>query len=315
MGALPVILDVDPGVDDALALMLVLASPEVELVGVSTVSGNVPVEVGTRNALRLLNFLDRGDIPVFKGAEKPLTADPCYASEVHGPEGLGEAVLPETKGHPRGDGVSFLVEALDSSPGEVTLVATGPLTNLALANRKRPGILARAKEVIVMGGAIGAPGNVTPTAEFNFYVDPHAAQEVIASVASISLVTLDTTRQVALREDVIRDRILPLGTGKAEFVKMATRTAIDFGKRLTGESGIYLHDPLAVGLALAPSFFGLAPLFVDVETEGGMTRGQLVTDRRPFRDEVSREGHRVECVAEVDSEGFLEFFLSRVLEA
>ncbi len=312
MARRPVILDVDPGVDDVLALMLAAASPELELVGVSTVSGNVPVDVGTRNALRLLDFLGRSDVPVFNGAERPLVVDPFRATDVHGPGGLGAAALPGTETLPRGDGVSFMVAALRSRPGEVTLVATGPLTNLALAERRAPGVLACAQEVIVMGGAVDAPGNVTPSAEFNFFADPHAAREVIGSAAHVRLATLDATRQVLLREDVIQNRISALESRQAKFVVDASRTAVDYGRRRGGEPGLHLHDPLALGLALAPSLFGLAPFFLSVETEGLLTRGALVVDRRPFLEEKHRQGRRVECVTEVDAEAFLELFLSRL---
>ncbi len=314
MGSLPVILDMDPGVDDALAMMLALGSPEIEVLGISTVHGNVPLGVGTQNALRVLGLLDRTGVPVYPGAARPLVRGPVYATEVHGPEGLGEAVLPDPDVPPAGDGVGFLVETLSARPGEVTLVAVGPLTNLAMAEQQVPGVLREARQVIVMGGAIKQPGNSTPTAEFNFYADPDAAGQVVRSGASLTLMPLDVTRRVGLDVEGIQHRVAPPGTPEARFVEAAVQSSIAYAKRVYGYAGIYLHDPLAVGLAIDPSFFKLAPVFLEVETEGRLTAGQAVADRRPFLEDANRQGHRVMCAVEVEAERFLEWFLERALE-
>ena len=176
----PVILDADPGVDDALAMMLALGSRELEVLGICTVCGNVPMEVGTGNALKLLALLNRDDVPVYAGACRPLKRKAVYATEVHGKGGLGDAVLPPAGRPSSGDAVAFIVDTLSARPGRVTLIAVGPLTNLALAESRSPGVLKKAREVCVMGGAIDEPGNVTPAAEFNFFADPDAARQVVA---------------------------------------------------------------------------------------------------------------------------------------
>jgi purine nucleosidase len=304
----------DPGVDDALAIMLALRSPELKVLGISTVSGNVPVEKGTRNTLRILSFLGRHDIPVYGGAGRPLVREAIYATDVHGPEGMGEALLPDPGTLPAGDGIEFLVEAISAHPDEITLIATGPLTNLALAEERSPGILGRLNRLIVMGGAIEEPGNITPVAEFNFYVDPHAARRVVQSGAPLTLVTLDATHRVELGMETIRQRIIPLKTPTSQFIAAALRTWISFGERLYGRAVVHLHDPLAVGVAIDPSLFNFAPVFLDVETEGLLTVGQVVSDRRQFIREKDRLYHRVGYAADVDSRGFIEMFLERVLK-
>lgn len=309
-----VILDMDPGVDDALAIMLALRSPELKVLGVSIVSGNVPLEKGTHNALRILDFLGREDIPVYPGAGRPLVRDPIYATNVHGPEGMGEAVLPDPGTAPAGDGVEFLVEMISTHPDEITLIATGPLTNLALTEERSPGVLRRLNRLIVMGGAIEEPGNITPVAEFNFYVDPHAAHKVVQSGAPLTLVTLDVTHRVELDMETMRERIIPLKTPTAQFIGAALRTWISFGERLYGRAVIHLHDPVAVGVAIDPSLFAFASTFLDVETEGRLTAGQVVSDRRQFIRDRDRLYYKVGYAADVDSRGVIEMFLERVLK-
>ena len=218
----PVILDTDPGVDDALAIMLALGSPELDVIGICTVSGNVPLKTGTRNAQGLLQLLDRTDIPVFAGADQPLKRDPVFATEVHGKSGMGQAVLPEPSQEVKGDAVDFLVQTLSDQPGEIAIIAVGPLTNLALAEQRQPGTLQKARQVIVMGGAIVETGNSTPVAEFNFYADPHAAHTVVHSGAALLIVPLDATRQVILSESDIENQIAPLKTVASQFVVDAT---------------------------------------------------------------------------------------------
>ncbi|MDA0749032.1 MAG: nucleoside hydrolase [bacterium] len=315
MSAIPVILDTDPGVDDALALMLALRCPELEVLGVCTVNGNVPLDVGTRNALRVLGLLGRTDVPVYSGADRPLRREPVYATEVHGLEGLGETELPDPGVASVGDGVAFLVETLCARPGEVTVVAVGPLTNLALAEQRLPGVLKQARSVVVMGGALDEPGNSAPTAEFNFFADPDAARMVVRSGARLTLVTLDATHQVALDVDVLQERVLSCGTSVSHFLAGAVRPAMAYGKRLTGYEGFYLHDPMAVGFVVNPGLFRVEDVFLDVEAKGVLTAGQVVMDRRPYLEDARRKGYRVACVLGVDVDGFLDMFLQRVLQA
>ena len=302
-------MDVDTGVDDALALLLALVSPEVELVGVCTVAGNVPLERTTDNTLRLLQWAERTDVPVYVGAERPLVRSAVAADDVHGATGLGAAQLPEAHIAPAGDGVEFLLNTLQARPGEMTLVATGPLTNLAQAEARVPGILRQARQVVVMGGAVRVPGNITPTAEFNFYADPHAVRQVLASEAELVLVGLDVTEQVVLEQDVLQT----CQGVHAAFCRAACAPVMVLGAELYGLTGIHLHDPVALGVALWPQLFRTQQLWVDVETVGELTAGQVVVDQRPLVDDQHRQGQLVTCAVEVNQARVLELFAERVL--
>ncbi len=308
----PIILDTDPGVDDALAIMLALGSPELDVIGICTVSGNVPLETGTRNTQGLLQLLDRTDIPVFAGADQPLKRDPVFATEVHGKSGMGQAVLPEPSQEVKGDAVDFLIKTLSDQPGEITIIAVGPLTNLALAEQRQPGTLQKARQVIVMGGAIAETGNSTPVAEFNFYADPHAAQIVVHSGAALLIVPLDATRQVILSESDIENQIAPLQTVASQFVVDATQNVLALYRQLGREPIVYLHDPLAAGAAIAPELLRAETLYIDIETSGDLTLGQVVTDRRGLPSPY-RLGKPVDCAIHVNAEAFLSLFLTRVL--
>ena len=309
MPATPLIMDVDTGVDDALALLLALASPEVELVGVSTVAGNVPLHRTTDNTLRLLQWAGRDDVPVYAGAERPLVRDAVAADDVHGATGLGTAHLPEARSSPAGDGVEFLLSSLQTRPGEMTLVATGPLTNLARAEARVPGVLRQARQVVLMGGAVRVPGNITPTAEFNFYADPHAARQVLASGAELILVGLDVTDQVWLKQVDLQ-----ACTGAyAAFCRAACEPVIAFESAHYGFAGMHVHDPVALGAALWPQLFRTQQLWVDVETSGELTVGQVVVDQRALASDQERLGRPVTCAVEVDQARFLALFTERVL--
>ena len=302
-------MDVDTGVDDALALLLALASPEVELVGVSTVAGNVPLHRTTDNTLRLLQWAGRDDVPVYAGAERPLVRDAVAADDVHGATGLGTAHLPEARTSPAGDGVEFLLSSLQTRPGEMTLVATGPLTNLARAEARVPGVLRQARQVVLMGGAVRVPGNITPTAEFNFYADPHAARQVLASGAELILVGLDVTDQVWLKQVDLQ-----ACTGAyAAFCRAACEPVIAFESAHYGFAGMHVHDPVALGAALWPQLFRTQQLWVDVETSGELTVGQVVVDQRALASDQERLGRPVTCAVEVDQARFLALFTERVL--
>ncbi len=306
---MPLIMDVDTGVDDALALLLALSSPEVELVGVSTVAGNVSLQRTTDNTLRLLQWAGRADVPVYAGAEQPLVRDAVAAANVHGATGLGAAQLPKARRSPAGDGVEFLLSTLQVRPGEVTLVSTGPLTNLARAEERVPGVLRRARQVVIMGGAGRVPGNVTPTAEFNFYADPHAAHQVLAAAADLVLVGLDVTEQVWLEQATLQ---ACEGT-RAAFCQAACEPVIAFEFAHYGFAGMHLHDPVALGVALWPQLFCTQQLWVDVETTGELTAGQLVVDQRALASDQKRLGRPVACAVDIEQTHFLELFTERVL--
>ena len=307
----PVILDVDPGVDDALAIILALRSPELDVIGVTTVCGNVPVDLATTNALQILELMQRSDVPVFAGAGRPLKRKPVHAGHVHGETGLGEAVLPEPSTAACGDAVGFLIDSISLRPGDVAVIALGPLTNLALAEARQPGILSRARSVMVMGGALLEPGNVSPVAEFNFFVDPDAARQVLRLKANLTLVPLDVTRKAVLMEESAYEAARG-GDPIAVFCEAAVRTAIEHGEKTTGVRGICLHDPLVVGLACDPQLCDMEVSWIEIETEGELTRGQVVLDRRPNPGR-GRSGRPVKCASELKSELFMEMFLQRAL--
>ncbi len=309
----PVIIDMDPGVDDALAIILALHSSELDVVGISVVNGNVPVDQGVDNTLKVLDLLGRQEIPVYVGAGKPLQREPVYAFEVHGPQGLGEAELPESETLPAGEAIAFLIEMIKARPGEVSLVALGPLTNLAMAEAREPGILSQVRQLVVMGGALLKPGNISPMNEFNFHVDPHAARQVIQSGANLILVPIGATRQVELEEEKIQQQVAVKKGPVVAFCEAAMRTAIAYAKRFYGYAGIHLHDPLAIGLAIDPQLCSIEPFWLDVETEGELTAGQVVVDCRPFVRDEDRVGYEVDCAVEVEVERFMKMFEERVL--
>ena len=218
-----IILDTDPGIDDSLAILLALASPEIALEGLSVVHGNSSMEQGTINALSVLELAKASHIPVYKGCDLPLVQPSLFALETHGDQGIGYAKLsaPQTQPQVR-KGSDYLIEKIMSSPGEITLVAIGPLTNIALAIRQEPRIVENVKEVFIMGGAIRHEGNTTALAEFNTYVDPHAAHIVYHSAMPITLTPLDVTYQCIFLPDDL-NRLLKINSPITKFIADATR--------------------------------------------------------------------------------------------
>jgi len=309
----PIILDVDMGVDDALAIMLALQSPEVELLGISTVFGNVPLNQATRNALQVLELMGRDEIPVYVGAGEPLVRKLVYAAAVHGESGLGDAVLPDPEVLPAGNALDFLIQGIQARPGEVIVVATGPLTNLALVEKKQPGILDQARRVLVMGGALAEAGNITPVSEFNSFADPHAFHQLIKAETNMSLIPLDVTHQLGMAAETIAARLAGRDDAIARFIRESTRTVIAFEQEHYNYAGVHLHDPAAVAMGIDSSLFERETLVLDVETMGELTTGQVVVDRRPFSDEEERQGYPVDCAMKVDVDRLMHMFEHRVL--
>lgn len=309
----PIILDVDMGVDDALAIMLALQSPEVELLGISTVFGNVPLNQATRNALQVLELMGRDEISVYVGAGEPLVRKLVHAAAVHGESGLGDAVLPDPEMLPAGNALDFLIEGIQARPGEVIVVATGPLTNLALVEKKQPGILDQARRVLVMGGALAEAGNITPVSEFNSFADPHAFHQLIKAETNMLLIPLDVTHQLGLAAETIEARLAGRDDAIARFIRESTRTVIAFEQEHYNYAGVHLHDPAAVALGIDSSLCGMETLVLDVETMGELTTGQVVVDRRPFSDEEERQGYPVDCAMKVDVDRLMHMFEHRVL--
>jgi inosine-uridine nucleoside N-ribohydrolase len=304
--ARPILLDCDPGHDDAIAILLALASPEVELIGVTTVSGNQTLEKTTANAIRVLELAGRGDVPVAAGADRPLLRERFVAAYVHGETGLdGPELLPTRATPVERHAVDFLAERVLASPDPVTLVPTGPLTNVGLLLALHPQAAARLERIVLMGGAI-AEGNVTPAAEFNIWADPEAAQRVFASGLDVTMIGLDVTHR-ALMTRVHADRLRSSGrTGR--FVAELYDFFSAFHRRTYGSEDSPIHDALAVAHAFLPGLVETAHRHVAVETGSELCRGRTVVDL------WRRTEHEPNCHVgvDVDGEAFLELVLERL---
>jgi pyrimidine-specific ribonucleoside hydrolase len=276
---IPVVLDCDPGHDDALAIALALARPELRVLGITTVGGNAPLVETTRNAQRVLALLGREDVPVAAGAANPLVRPLEIAEEVHGESGLDGADLPEPTAQLRPEGaLEFLRTTLAASSTPVTLIPTGPLTNVALLLRAYPGIADRIERICLMGGAMHE-GNWTPAAEFNIWVDPEAARLVFRSGIPLTMIGIDVTHTALFREPDI-DRLLALGTQPARVFADLLRFFARFHRRRYGWDGSPIHDAVAVAHVAVPGLVETQRYHVDVETQGDITRGRTVVDHR-----------------------------------
>ncbi|MCA1688163.1 MAG: nucleoside hydrolase [Actinobacteria bacterium] len=300
MSPTPVILDVDPGHDDAVAIMFACGAPELNLLAVTTVAGNVPLEKTTRNALRVLSLIGRPDIPVAAGASSPLHRPLHTAENIHGESGLDGPEIPDASFEPDERGATELIaDTLREAPEPVTLVPAGPLTNIATFLREHPELKERIARISLMGGSIGL-GNTTPAAEFNVYVDPEAAREVFESGLPITMSGLDVTHQ-ARAGRAERERLRSLGrTGvvAAELLEFFAGTY----ERIFGFDAPPLHDAVAVAAVLEPGLLTTRPMRVEVECESELTRGETVCD---FYG-VTGEPPNAEVGVELDREGFFE---------
>lgn len=277
-----VLMDVDTGVDDALAIMLALRTPTMELVGVTTGHGNAPLADTTRNTLQVLELAGRADIPVAAGADKPLTR-PFAALEhpVHGEGGLGGAPLPPPQATPlKVHAADFIIRQARRYRGDLTLITTGRLTNLALALQKEPQLPQLIKRLVIMGGAVVAPGNVTPAAEANVYYDPEAAQAVFKAGFALTLVGLDVTCCCILTPAMARAMVKAGGPVTRTAMLMTTQRLAHYEEYYPYLDGSPMHDPLAVAVAADPTLVSTRRLHVDVEIGGELTRGMTLADRR-----------------------------------
>jgi purine nucleosidase len=294
-----VILDCDPGIDDAFAIAFGCGHPAIELCGVTTVAGNVGLDRTTANALAVLEFLGRGDVPVAAGSPVPLLRPFSDAHDVHGETGLGAASLPAARGRPvAAHAVDFLIERIEAEPGTVTLVATGPLTNIALAVRHHPPLASQVADFIIMGGSAGR-GNVAPAAEFNIWCDPEAAAIVFAAGWRVTMAGLDVTHQARATAE-IRDRLRALGRLGDELLLPGLRGY----RSVAGGAGQPVHDVCALALVAAPGLFGCQPARVEVETQGRWTSGMTVTDFR-----AAAGTHNALVAMSLDAPGFWDLVL------
>jgi purine nucleosidase len=341
---LPLILDVDTGIDDALALLYACASPEAELLAVTCVGGNVDARQVARNTRAVLELADRADVPVLLGAEQPLVKALETTPETHGPLGVGHAELaPPSRPLEAGHAADGIVALARARPGEITLVTLGPLTNLALALEREPSLPSLLRGILVMGGTYRAPGNTTPTAEWNVHVDPDAAKAVFAASARSGAAGAGAdagARPIAMGLDVTeRARLLPAHLGRLalraganardagafaseplrvtgsvaaspvlRFIGDAVRFYFEFHDHYDGFYGAFIHDPFVVAAALDRSLVVTQPVFVDVEAGPGLAHGMTVADWRGLTSKPAN----LDVAIEADAERFLDRFVERV---
>ncbi|MEM8631140.1 MAG: nucleoside hydrolase [Pseudomonadota bacterium] len=305
-----IIIDTDPGQDDAVAILLALASPEdLDVLGITAVAGNVPLALTEKNARIVCELAGKTDLPVYAGCDAPMERRLVTAEHVHGKTGLDGPALPEPTMQLRpGHGVDFIIDTLRSEPeGSVTLCPLGPLTNIATALHKAPDIAGRIEEIVLMGGAYFEVGNITPAAEFNIYVDPEAADIVFSSGLKLTVMPLDlthkalTTRQ---RVDAFRDLGTEVGRMVAEWTDFFER----FDKEKYGSAGAPLHDPCVIAYLLAPELFSGRHINVEIETKGEFTTGMTVADW--WR--VSGRPENATFMGHVDAEGFFALLIERL---
>lgn len=298
--AIPILLDCDPGHDDAIAILLALASPEVELLGITTVSGNQTLEKTTANAIRVLELVGRADVPVAAGADRPLVRERHVAEYVHGETGLDGPDLPPPRGAPVGrHAAEFLAERIDGA----TLVAVGPLTNVALLLALHPD--ARPERIVIMGGAI-AEGNVTPAAEFNIWADPEAARRVFESGIDVTMVGLDVTHRALMTREHA-ERLRAMGTA-GRFVAELYDFFSLFHHRTYGSEDSPIHDAVAVAHVLRPELVETAHRRVDVDCSWELSRGRTLVD---LWQRTGKEPNAHVAVG-VQGEAFIELLIERV---
>lgn len=304
-----VIIDVDTGIDDALALILAVNSEKLNIRGVTTVCGNIPVELATENTLKVLNLLKRHDIEVYEGSNEPKARGIYFKGSIHGENGLaGQLKEAVTKGKNSKHAVDFIIDEINSHPNEISMIMLAPLTNLAKAFEKAPEIKGKVKELYIMGGVVNGPGNESAVAEFNFYIDPESAYEVLHSGVPIKLIGLDVTRKAELFESDL-DRI-ENNSALTQFVMSITKHYID---RVSSGKPIrrcLLHDPLAVAVAIDEDIVGMKDYFVDVEYSSRLCDGQSVCD---FNNKYGKKPN-AKVALELNKDKFMSMFLQSIVK-
>ncbi|MBA0872586.1 hypothetical protein Goshw_016683 [Gossypium schwendimanii] len=313
-----IIIDTDPGIDDAMAIFVALRSPEVEVIGLTTIYGNVYTTLATRNALHLLEIADRTDIPVAEGSHVTFTNDKKLriADFVHGADGLGNQNFPPPEGKPIDmSATDFLVEQANLYPGKVTVVALGPLTNIALAIQKDPSFVKNIGQIVLLGGAFAVNGNVNPAAEANIFGDPDAADIVFTSGADVLAVGINVTHQVILTDS---DReTLASSNGKfAQYLLKILEVYFNYHRDAYSTKGVYLHDPTAMLAAINPSLITYVEGAVRVQ-KNGITRGlTLLYNKQKRFAEITEWSDQpsVKVAVTVDAPAVLKLVLERLME-
>jgi purine nucleosidase len=304
----PIIIDCDPGQDDALAILLALASQaELEVLAITAVAGNVPLALTEKNARIILELAGRSDVPAHAGCDRALQRDPVFATHVHGDSGLNGADLPEPA-TPLADGhaVDVIIDRVRARPGRVTLCPIGPLTNVAQAILRAPDIAGQIREIVLMGGAIGE-GNVTPAAEFNIYADPHAAKIVFEAGVKLTMLGLDVTHQVLVTRERLR-AIEQIDTRVGRAVSGLLRFYNIYDQTRRNRPGAPLHDPCVIAYLVRPELFAGRACHVAVETMGEHTLGRTVVD---WSGRTGRPANAT-VIDQVDAEGFFALLTERL---
>lgn len=309
MTARPIIIDTDPGQDDAIAILVALASPELDVLGITAVAGNVPLPLTLSNTRKLCELAGKPDTPVFEGCSRPMVRELVTAEHVHGETGLDGPDLPEpTMPVQEQHAVDFIIDALLAASDEgLTLCPVGPLTNIAMAMVKEPSVIPKIREIVLMGGAHWEGGNITPTAEFNIYVDPHAAHVVFTSGVPIVAHSLDVTHRALMTKEwiaAVRNLGTAVGVASAEMLTFYER----FDEEKYGTNGGPLHDPNVIAYLIDPSIYGGKDCFVEVEMGSRKTMGQTSVDW--WR--VTKKDPNCHWIREVDSDRFYALLLDRL---
>lgn len=304
-----IIIDTDPGQDDAVAIMLALASPELEVVGITAVAGNVPLELTQKNARKVCELAGRPDIPVYAGADGPMERKLVTAEYVHGKTGLDGPDLPEPAMELQHEhAVDFIIETLMAEEaGKITLCPLGPLTNIALAMKKEPSIVPRIREIVLMGGGFFEGGNTTPAAEFNIYVDPQAAEVVFRSGVQITMMPLDVTHKAlskATRVAAFRNIGNRVGIAVSQMLSFSER----FDEAKYGTDGGPLHDPCVIAWLVKPELFKGRDCNVEIETQSDLTMGMTVVDWWG----VTKRTKNAYVVRDIDDDAFFELLTERL---
>ncbi len=305
-----IIIDCDPGIDDAIAILLAIADPEIKLMGITTIAGNISVDKTFKNARKITELAGKSDIPVFKGTSRPLMFAAGKTTMVHGVNGLGGIELPEPVQEDSGyHAVDFIIKTVMENPGEIIICPIGPLTNIALALIKEPALADNIKDIVLMGGAAFCPGNITAYAEFNFYVDPHAAHIVFDTARHVTMLGLDVTEKVDIRKGLCN--ILETGNHVAQiFASMS---------RVYAMKDPYLHDPCAIAYVINPGLFSGIKGSIEIDYTSKEKYGQcfartekeLVNENAIISNE--RPLYNVNIILDVDSKALLELISSNIM--
>lgn len=304
-----VIIDCDPGIDDALAIMVALASEEIDVIGITIVSGNVHVNKGVKNALKALKIMNRLDIPVYIGDGKPFKRELVVAEDTHGEDGLGETFIEEVNlGNVKGEAVDYILETLKNDD-DISIIALGPLTNLAEALKKDSEIFNKTKKIVSMGGTFKSHGNCSPVAEFNYWVDPHSVRYIMKhSKVPFHMVGLDVTRECVLTPNYI-ELLKQFNNEKANFITKITRFYVDFHWKQEKTLGCVINDPLAVLYFINDNLCSGFEAYMDIVTEG-IAMGQTVIDSENFYNLKTN----CKVLTKVDSRLFMQEFLTRIFK-